>query len=209
MVPSMESSDPEYDARLRTFQVDLSRPSEEIVQKHILTGSPVALTPDDYFALRHEVALYFCIQPVEVVLVGSCRIGFTLTDKPMKNRPRFSRLQPGSDLDLVVVSAQLFDQLWDAVFDYSRTNSAFSRSPEATKFRNMLFRGWVDPRGMPPGRRFDLSNRWVQFFDGLGRDRRFGNRRASARVYRDWLRLAAYQQIAVDQCKRAFERQPG
>jgi hypothetical protein len=204
----MESSYPEYDARLRAFQADLSLPSWEIVQKHILTGSPVALTPDDYFALRHEVALHFAIQPVEVVLVGSCRTGFSLTDKPKRNRPRFSHLQSGSDLDLVVVSLRLFDQLWEAVFDYSRTDSAFTRSPEGTEFRNMLFWGWVDPRGLPPGRRFDLSNRWVQFFDGLGRDRRFGNRRASARVYRDWSRLAAYQQIAVDQCKRAFGSRP-
>src|SRR5947208_1724759 len=77
----MESKDAEYEARLKAFQADLSRPSSEIVQKHILTGSPVALAPDDYFALRHEVALHFRIHPVEVVLVGSCRIGFSLTDK--------------------------------------------------------------------------------------------------------------------------------
>jgi len=204
----MEShNDPEYEARLKAFQADLSRPSSEIVQKHILTGSPVALSPDEYFALRHEVALYFGIHPVEVVLVGSCRIGFSLLDKPNKNRPRYSRLQSGSDLDLVVVSARLFDQLWDAVFEYAQTNLAFSKSREGVEFRNMLFRGWVDPRGLPPVKRFTLSNRWIQFFDGLSRDRRFGNRRASARVYRDWSRLAAYQQIAVDQCKRALGSQ--
>src|SRR5947209_7734337 len=107
----MEPSDPEYDARLRAFQADLIRPSWEIVQKHILTGSPVALSPDDYFVLRHEVALHFKIQPVEVVLVGSCKTGFSLTDKPEKKRPRFSRVEPGSDLDLAVVSARLFDEL--------------------------------------------------------------------------------------------------
>lgn len=204
----MESNDPEYEARLKAFQSDFNRPSSEIVQKHILTGLPVALSPDDYFALRHEVAFHFDIYPVEVVLVGSCRIGFSLTDKPRRNRPRYSRLQPGSDLDLVVVSARLFHQLWDAVFDYSQTNLAFSKSAEGVQFRNMLFRGWVDPRGLPPVKRFDLSNRWVQFFDGLSRDRRFGNRRASARVYRDWSRLVAYQQIAVDLCKRAIGSPP-
>src|SRR5262249_38426705 len=158
----------------------------EIVQKHILTGSPVALTADDYFALRHEVARQFGIHSVEVVLVGSCRIGFSLTDKTKQNRPRYSRLRAGSDLDLVVVSARLFDQLLDAVFEYSQTNLAFSKSPEGVRFRNMLFRGWIEPRGLPPVRRFELSHDWVQFFDGLGRDRRFGNRRATARVYRDW-----------------------
>jgi hypothetical protein len=204
----MEPSDTEYEARLKAFQADLTRPSWEIVHKHILTGLPVALSPDDYFALRHEVAVHFDVHPVEVVLVGSCKTGFSLTDKLQKNRPRFSKLKPGSDLDLVVVSTRLFEQLWDAVFDYSRIALAFSKSPEGAEFQSMLFRGWIDPRGLPPGRRFELSNRWVQFFDGFGRNRRFGNRRASARVYRDWSRLAAYQQIAVDQCKRTLGRKP-
>ncbi len=200
----MELIERECAVRLKAFQADLSRPSEEIVQKHILTGSPAALTPDEYFAVRHEVAVHFGIQPVEVVLVGSCRTGFSLTEKPKKGRPRYSLVEQGSDLDLVVVSSRLFDRLWDAVFDYSRTNSAFRNSDEATEFRNMLFQGWVDPRGMPPGRRFEQADYWVRFFDGLSRDRRFGNRRTSARVYRDWQRLSAYQQIAVEQCKQAL-----
>lgn len=204
----MESNDREYEARLRAFQADLSRPSSEIVQKHILTGSPVALTPEEYFVLRHEVALHFGVHPVEVVLVGSCRIGFTLTNKLRKNRPRYSLLQPGSDLDLAVVSARLFNQFWDAVFEYAQTDLAFHKSPEGVRFRNMLFRGWVEPRGLPPVKRFELFTDWIRCFDSLSRDRRFGNRRASARVYRDWSRLAAYQEIAVDQCKRGFGSQP-
>jgi hypothetical protein len=164
-----------------SVQADLNRPSHEIVQKHILTGLPVALSSDDYFALRHEVATHFGIQPVEVVLVGSCRTGFTLRDNPEENRPRYSQIRSGSDLDVAVVSARLFDQLWDDVFDYSRRSSAFRGSPEGEEFRRMLFRGWVDPRGFPPGGRFEHADRWNRFFDGLSRDRRFGNRRTTAR----------------------------
>lgn len=203
----MDLSEIEYTTRLKEFQSDLSRSSEEVVQKHILTGSPVALTADEYFTLRHEVAVHFRIQPVEVVLIGSCRTGFSLTDKPKKRRPRYSPVRSASDLDLVIVSARLFDQLWDDVFAYSRTDSAFPNSPEGGKFRKMLFEGWMDPRGLPPGRRFAEAERWARFFEGPGRERRFGNRRASARVYRDWVRLAAYQQIAVDECKRALRSQ--
>ena len=205
----MDPSPAEIETRVSAFQADLGRPSEEVVQKHILTGTPAALTGDEYFALRQEVAVHFGVQPVEVVLVGSCRTGFTLLEKLDRGRPRYSQVGSGSDLDLVVVSKRLFDQLWNDVFDYSRGNSAFRNSPEATEFRNMLFRGWIDPRGMPRGRRFERADKWVRFFDSLSRDRRFGNRRASARVYRDWVRLAAYQQIAVDRCKRALRSQPG
>lgn len=205
----MDLSEAEYETRLKQFRADLSRPSNEVVQKHILTGSPVALTSDEYFTLRHEVAVHFRIQPVEVVLVGSCRTGFSLMDKPKKRRPRYSRVQNGSDLDLVVVSARLFDQLWDDVFDYSQTDMAYPNSPEGKKLRTMVFEGWMDPRGLPPGRRFEPAERWRRFFESPGRERRFGNRRASARLYRDWVRLAAYQQIAVDGCKRALRSELG
>ncbi len=199
----MELSEADYKSRLREFQADFDRPSEEIVHKHILTGSPAALTTKEYFDLRHMVAVHFGVQPVEVVLVGSCRIGFSLKDKPEKSRPRYSIVRADSDLDIAVVSTELFDQLWDDVFAHSRGNSAFRASPEAESFRSMLFRGWVDPRGMPRSRRFERTDAWVQFFDRLSRDRRYGNRRASARVYKNWLRLAAYQQIAVDECVRS------
>lgn len=199
----MSLSEAEYLARLQEFQADLDRPSSAVVQKHILTGSPAALSASDYFDLRHEVAMHFGIQPIEVVLVGSCRTGFTLMDKPKQSRPRYTRVESGSDLDIVVVSTRLFDTIWDTVFDYAQESAAFRKSDEAVEFRGMLFRGWIDPRGMPPGQRFELAERWIRFFDRFGRDRRFGNRRATARVYRDWVRLATYQQIAVEGCKRA------
>ncbi len=187
---------------MREFQIDLSRPSEEVVQKHILTGSPAALTEAEYFTLRHEVALHFGVQPVEVVLVGSSKTGFTLHQKPGEDRPRYSRIGSSSDLDIAVVSSSLFDRFWNAVFEYSQLSAAFRASNESEEFRRMLFRGWVDPRGLPAGPGFEQANEWRRFFDGLSRDRRFGNRRASARIYRDWVRLAAYQRIAVENCKR-------
>ena len=199
----MALGEDDYNARLDAFRTDLGRPSEEIVQKYILTGSPAALSEDEYFELRDTVARHFDIHPVEVVLVGSCRVGFTLWEKPRKNRPRYSAVESGSDIDLAVVSPLLFDRLWDGVFEYARGDSAFVGTRAGDRLRRTLFQGWVDLRGLPPGQRLGWVSDWVRYFDGLSRDRHFGSRRTSARVYRDWKRLAAYQQIAVDACKKA------
>jgi predicted nucleotidyltransferase len=198
----MEISDDEYNQRLEDYKNDLKYPASDVVHKHILTGVPVALSLHDYFMLRNRIAKKFQVQPVEVVLVGSCRVGFTLIDKPDRGRPRYSPLHTGSDLDIAVVSARLFDQLWQDVFLYSDTDRAFARSPEAEVFRDTLFNGWIDPRGFPPAARFARSRDWSQFFDQISADRQYGNRRASARVYRSWDRLCAYQQRAVEQCQR-------
>ena len=199
----MATDDQSYRDRLKAFRADLSRPSEEIVQKHILTGVPAAISEDDYFELRDTVARHFNIHPVEVVLVGSCRVGFTLTEKLKQKRPRYSRVAPDSDIDLAVVSPPLFARLWDGVFDYSRDDPQFIRTHRGMTLRRTLFQGWVDLRGLPIGRRLGWVNDWVRFFDQMKSDRRFGSRKTSARVYLDWKRLAAYQQIAVDACKQA------
>src|SRR5262245_9919303 len=66
----MEPSLADIESKVRAFQTDLVRPSEEIVHKHILTGSPVALSADEYFTLRHEVAIHFSVHPAEVGVVG-------------------------------------------------------------------------------------------------------------------------------------------
>jgi len=89
------------------------------------------------------------LTPVEVVLVGSCRVGFTLLDKP--DRPRYSPLHSGSDLDIAVVSARLFDQLWYDVFVYSKTDLAFAASEECRLFRLSLFGGWIEAARPPSG----------------------------------------------------------
>jgi hypothetical protein len=203
----MATDDRQHRDRLEKFQADLTRPSEEIVQKHILTGAPVALSEDEYFELRDEVARHFAIHPVEVVLVGSCRVGFTLWEKPKKKRPRYSPVGPGSDIDLAVVSSPLFARLWDAVFDYARDDPQFLRTHAGETLRRTLFQGWVDIRGLPKSRRLGWVSDWIRFFDQMKSDRRFGSRKTSARVYLDWKRLAAYQQIAVDSCKQAARGQ--
>src|SRR4051812_43370945 len=107
---AMDIKDSDIQERLNRFKHDLKYPSPDIVHKHILTGAPIALSDEDYFLLRNRVASKFRVQPVEVVLVGSCRVGFTLVDKPKQDRPRYSHVHPGSDLDIAVVSAQLFDE---------------------------------------------------------------------------------------------------
>ena len=132
-----------------------------------------------------------------MVLVGSCRTGFTL--KPDK---RWQPARPASDLDLALVSTDRFDDYWDKVFHYARSDLAWKKSHEYNRFVSFLFDGWIDPRGLPPVRAFEQAREWVNFFDGLMRSRRFGTRRITARLYRTWERLECYQERMVRLCIR-------
>lgn len=188
--------------RLDRFKHDLKYPTGDIVHKHILTGAPIALSDEGYFLLRNRVAAKFRIQPVEVVLVGSCRMGFMLMDKSEQDRPRYSHVHPGSDLDIAIVSARLFNEYWDLVHGYSNVNWAFLTTDQGVRFQQTLFCGWIDPDGLPPSNQFAKAREWWQFFREITQDRRYGNRRANARIYRSWEKIALYQQRAVEQCKR-------
>lgn len=194
------STFPNDERLIDRFQADLKRLSpQDSVRKYITTGMPTEISEEDYFELRRIVAEEFSIHPSAVVLVGSCRLGFSIVPKKLWNPAH-----AGSDLDIAIVSAERFDVYWESVFAYSRVDRAWHATKRYRRFVNTLFRGWIDPRWLPPVPSFKEAARWTEFFDELMRSRRFGKRRISARLYRTWSRFDAYQEIAVQKCASAL-----
>ena len=188
----------EQSESVEQFKADLAALEiREVVRKHITTGMPAAIHADEYYELRRDVAAHFDLHPNAVILVGSCRMGFAL--KPEK---RWQPARAGADFDLALVSADRFDDYWDRVFQLARSDLAWRKSAEFRRFVWFLFNGWIDPRGLPPGRKFEQARAWVSFFDGLMRSRRFGPRRITARLYRTWERLESYQEKMVRLCMK-------
>ena len=191
---------PPQDARVARFCADLAvlEPSE-VIRKHITTGNPVSISEEQYVERRKLVAKEFELHPTSVVLVGSCRTGFSIAPKT-----RYRLATSNSDLDLAIVSFERFDSYWDDVFAYSSTDRAWRNSREYREFARMLFNGWIDPRGLPNVPTFTRAAKWTTFFDGLMQSRRFGRRRISARLYRTWTRLEAFQETAIRQCRASL-----
>lgn len=185
-----------HQQRVNVFCDDLvNLKTTEFIRKYITTGTPVMIAETDYFTLRNQIADEFSLHPSAVILVGSTRTGFSI--KPKK---RYLEARPNSDLDVAIVSPERFDDYWDRVFEYAESDAAWRRSPQYYAFRRSLFYGWIDPRDLPSVHTFEKARHWVSVFDALMQSRRFGTRRISARLYRNWSRLEAYQERAVRQC---------
>ena len=199
----MHSSDiAAHEDRVTAFKKDLYvRDLRDIVRKHITTGDPVVIRPDTYYELRRDVASKFNIHPNSVVLVGSCRLGFSL--KPER---RYQPIQASFDVDVTIISAALFDFYWDRVFDVWQNNIVWRTSPDAKKFKTNLLRGWIDPRVLPNLPSLAMSQDWAEFFDKLSRRQVCGRRWINARLYRTWDRLEAYQEIMVLDCLNDLKR---
>jgi hypothetical protein len=65
--------------RIEQFKADLSAHGpERCVQRHVIFGSSQVLTDEQHFSLKETVAVHFQVNPVEVVLVGSAKLGFSI-----------------------------------------------------------------------------------------------------------------------------------
>jgi hypothetical protein len=185
----------EINELIKKFKSDLIEHNETyVVQKHILTGTPVVMTPEAYFEIRHNAARQFGISPSEILIVGSCRTGFSLKDDKV-----YMPAGIESDIDVTVVSNYLFDLHWEQTFLIAKSDTAFRKSNLYKKFSTDLANGWIMPREVPPSNNYTLSREWVEYFNKLSNLRLhgLGSRSISARLYKSWSRLQTYQEILV------------
>ena len=178
-----------------------TRRGREIVVRLWLTeGPPSAFRecPAIYEDLRGWLSSQLNIHPKEITLVGSARIGYSLAPPPEFGKP----FGEHSDLDLSVISPQLFDRLVAAFglfADDYRSGSLVPRSDhERTLWNaNLEFaernipRGFLDASKVPNFGRYIASQQINQAMWALRKklEATAGApkvRRASSRVFRDW-----------------------
>lgn len=197
----MTSTVGNVDSRIGRFRDDLASDVEltTVIRKHITTGEPAAIDGAAYFELRRQVADAFKIHPNSIVAVGSSRTGFSLKQKG-EPKARYRPFGSGSDIDIAVVSPLLFQSYWDGVFGLVRENQSWTLDNGKT-FARDLFCGWVTPQDLPSLPRFEHARVWAELFDSITRSRICGIRPIKARLYRDWMRLEAYQERLVAICR--------
>lgn len=179
--------------RIANFQEDPLTLTDGIVfQKYIAFGDSYIINPDLYFELKSDISIKFGIHSTQVILVGSAKLGFSIAPKK-----RYQHFGDESDLDVAVVSQDLFDRLWSIAFDYWKVSGDWYRG---TNFRDYLFRGWVRPDFLPPNTQY--SKDWFEYFRQLTSSQKFGPFKISAGFYRSWQFLESYQEIAIAQCRQ-------
>jgi len=180
------------------FKVDVRKfAASSVVDRHIIFGDCYILDKDSYFNLKEQVADHFEIHPPQVVMVGSGKLGFSIA-----HPKRYRSFGETSDLDLAIVSPTLFDRIWEEVF---KTRGRFGYWPGEDDFSNYLARGWIRPDKLPPARKFQIADDWWKFFDFLAASGNFGRYKIRGGLYRDWIFLKGYQNIAVLGCKSDLE----
>jgi hypothetical protein len=180
------------------FRAELrDRSPRDMCRLFLIFGSCVQLDDDRYFALKAAVAERFAIHPNEIIVVGSTKLGFSIA--PIK---RYRAFGEDSDIDVAIVSPQLFDRIWHEVLRYLDSAASWQTREE---FARYFVRGWLRPDKLPSGPHFEFTNDWFDFFRVLSNSRQYGDIKISGAIYRDWVFLEQYQESCIVKCREAEE----
>jgi len=178
---------------LEDFKTDLRNLAAiQIVRKHILNGGCHALNEVEHYQLKESISEHFKIDFNNVFLVGSGKLGFSI-----KSEKRFQSFGDESDIDIAVVSPELFTKVWEEAYLYKKDGSYWPRSAEFFKY---LSEGWIRPDKLPSSHYFEFSKNWWDFFNTLTSSRKFGPYKIRAGLYHSLFFLQEYQMICVKQC---------
>jgi hypothetical protein len=154
--------------------------------------------PSTWGIFRDGLASALHVEPGEIRVVGSGRVGFSM--RPFNNLAAFGDT---SDVDIVVVNEGAFDRLWTSLL-----RAAYPRGPVVSRLggwlrerRKEVYTGWLSPLAMHLDRRIhgekakpvlDIKTQW---FNALKLASRLPPRRhenVTGRLYRTWLHVELY-----------------
>ncbi|MGA3085596.1 MAG: hypothetical protein ABSE95_12515 [Thermodesulfobacteriota bacterium] len=171
----------------------------EVVQICLFDSPPYCFADNPFLfqTFRKEICDKFEIHPQNFTIVGSAKLGFSLN--PEKIGQPFT---DGSDIDVVLVSEELFQNLWVQLIEFQRTVLFTLDSNIRQKFdylQKVLFFGII--RLDKLSNDFPFAKEWWEFFNKISTDRRFGPRRVRAAIFKTWKHASFYYEYSIKKIK--------
>jgi hypothetical protein len=178
--------------KVEAFKKDLGQlTADQVFDRWMLTGSCEVIDDDAAHAIGDSIAAQFTVEYRDIVYVGSASLGFSI--KPAR---RYKPFGEDSDVDVAIVSRDLFERVWREIYAYDRSGAYW---PERASFRKYLVRGWIRPDLLPPSELFDFANEWWPFFNELRIDG--CPYKVAAGIYHSHYFLREYQKVCIEQCQ--------
>lgn len=177
----------------------LGQEVDYFVTARLFDGTPTVWPEEiDYVKWRHLVATELGVDPMAVQLVGSARLGYSLN--PRKN---FRKFHGDSDLDIAIISPELFDRAWGELREIIE-DELFSQ--KKNYLRKLVFEECIALDIVLP--RLSFGEQWSRsrdvFIQDLGSA--FRNCEINYRLYRNHRSLRSYQVKSVNIARdRAIE----
>ena len=155
--------------RIDEFKVDLKNESlseMDIVRKNITYGTPYIYQENEelYYSLKKSISEQFDVNPLEIVMVGSSKLGFSISPKDDK---LWKPYNDDSDIDIVIISEILFNQLWKNLLSYNINLMSRTENEDKNykKFNEYFFKGWIRPDLLPCN--YNIRKKWWEYIDSI------------------------------------------
>lgn len=129
--------EPDINNKIEKFKAVLEgrETAKVIVQKYIVHGTPYIFKDDEdkYFDLKREIAANFSEHYNNIHMVGSAKLGFSIAPNKL-----WKPFTIESDIDIVIISTKLFENLWESVHDFNI--GLTSRTKEEDNNYKLFFR---------------------------------------------------------------------
>jgi hypothetical protein len=187
----------EFKDRARNNEVDF------LLDTVLLSDGALHVSDDAIQHIEESLASKFGLQnsDIKVWIVGSAKIGFSLTEKRLRDGRRLARYRsfsPFSDVDVAVVSAHLFDILWNELSAFAHRSA---RLPwDSGALGDYLVCGWLRPDHFPLNVRLRHCDDWWDLFRSLSADSRYGRRKVRGGLFYSLEQMKRYQLRALNEC---------
>jgi len=183
----------DFKASLKSCETDSSL--VDLCRRTVLHGTPAVFInrEDEFYSFRKRVADKFDASFHEVYIVGSAKLGFS----PLKDYKLFDL---DSDIDVSIVSRDLFDRFLDEILKFQMEYQAARKSITGREIRlyhrflEYIALGWMRPDKLPLSFQVDdLKKDWFDFFGSLSYGKsEVGNYKVNAGVFKDYKHLEVY-----------------
>ncbi|GHA71068.1 hypothetical protein [Pontibacter akesuensis] len=199
--------------KINIFKQDITSArltQEQLFQKHIVDGrchyfTHILKDEEKEYKLRQLVADYLDVYIHEVIIVGSAKLGFSISPKKLfhhfDTKFRMTRQwKDKSDIDVAVICEELFEGVGRNVFKYTNSlkdqwdSNEYYREgkfnvPVNYRYFEYFSKGWFRPDFKPRG--FEISN--LKSFEAFKKETtKLVDRKVTIAIYKNWFYFMNY-----------------
>jgi predicted nucleotidyltransferase len=190
--------------QIETLRQELRHKSvSRVVNKYILGNDPLCFGKDVdlILELKEPIANHFNIHVKSIEIVGSAKLGVSLSEE------RYGKAyDKDSDIDLVLVSSELFDMAWHDLLrlDFISHQLTEKDGEYLKECYDTIHRGFISPDRLPPASSF--GKKWWKIFSDLSNKEKYEYRKIRGRLFKNWWFVEKYYSIRLVQISRALRR---
>lgn len=168
----------------------------EVIHRYLLARDPICFqnNPDAVYELQKALSDHFGVHTKNIEIVGSAKLGISLNPKKERYGKKYD---DESDIDLVVVSSELFDKAWHGLMKLDGMRHTLNEREIGLldECNNLTHRGYISPDKLPI--RMDFSKNWWSVFETLSNQDKYEKRKIRGRLFKDWWFVERYYSIML------------